>query len=205
MRPSKRAFDLLASTVGIIVLSPVLAAIAVAIKTNDGGPILFRQNRVGRDGRIFRMLKFRTMVVDAERRGLLLTVGNDARVTPIGRLLRSSKLDELPQLINVIRGEMSLVGPRPEVPRYVALYTPEQRRVLTLVPGVTDPASIAYLDEATILGRAADPERAYIEEIMPRKLEINLSYAATATLRRDIALILRTLGVIAAPRGSVAT
>ena len=136
------------------------------------------------------------------RAGLPLTIGADARITPIGRLLRRAKLDELPQLVNVARGDMSLVGPRPEVPKYVALYTPEQRRVLALLPGITDPASAEYVDEANLLALAEDPERTYIEEVMPRKLQLNLAYAETATLRRDIAMILRTFGTIARRRGA---
>jgi lipopolysaccharide/colanic/teichoic acid biosynthesis glycosyltransferase len=140
------------------------------------------------------------MVVDAESRGLRLTVGADPRITRVGQFLRRSKLDELPQLVNVIRGDMSLVGPRPEVPRYVELYSPAQRRVLDLVPGITDPASAEYVDESALLAESGDPERLYIEQIMPRKLALNLSYAEQATLSSDIAVILRTFGVIAGRR-----
>lgn len=201
MSRSKRAFDVFASVAGLVLLSPLLAIIALAIKVGDWGPVLFQHERVGLDGRIFRMLKFRTMVTDAGT-GLPLTIGADARITTIGRLLRRFKLDELPQLVNVARGDMSLVGPRPEVPKYVALYTPEQRRVLALLPGITDPASAEYVDEANLLALAEDPERTYIEEVMPRKLQLNLAYAETATLRRDIAMILRTFGTIARRRGA---
>jgi len=200
MRRSKRAFDLLASVTGLILLSPFLAIIAIAVKIGDRGPILFRQERVGLEGRVFRILKFRTMVMDAERAGLQLTIGRDARVTQVGRILRRAKLDELPQLLNVACGEMSLVGPRPEVPKYVARYTSEQRRVLSLLPGVTDPASMKYADEADVLAHAADPERMYVEEVMPRKLQLNLSYAESATFGSDVAVILRTFGVITKPR-----
>lgn len=203
MSRSKRVFDLIASVSGLLLLSPVLAIIAVAIKAGDRGPLLFSQQRVGRDGHTFRLLKFRSMIADAERIGPALTIGTDPRITPIGRLLRRAKLDELPQLINVARGEMSLVGPRPEVPKYVAMYTPAQRRVLTLRPGITDPASMEYVREAELLAHADDPERAYIEEVMPRKLQLNLAYAETATLWSDIATILRTMGVVVRARGAV--
>lgn len=199
---SKRAFDIAASLAGAVLVSPLLLLIAIAVKAEDGGPVIFRQERVGHGGRRFRMLKFRTMVVDAESRGLRLTVGADPRITRVGRFLRRSKLDELPQLVNVIRGDMSLVGPRPEVARYVELYSPTQRRVLDLVPGITDPASTEYVDESALLAESGDPERLYIEEIMPRKLALNLSYAEQATLRSDIAVILRTLGVITGRRHS---
>lgn len=197
---SKRAFDVAASLAGVVIASPLLLLLAIAVKVEDGGPVIFRQERVGRGGRRFRMLKFRTMVVDAESRGLRLTVGADPRITRVGQFLRRSKLDELPQLVNVIRGDMSLVGPRPEVPRYVELYSPAQRRVLDLVPGITDPASAEYVDESALLAESGDPERLYIEQIMPRKLALNLSYAEQATLSSDIAVILRTFGVIAGRR-----
>jgi lipopolysaccharide/colanic/teichoic acid biosynthesis glycosyltransferase len=200
MKASKRTFDVIASVAGLVVLSPLLLLIAAAIVAEDRGPALFRQIRVGRGARPFPMLKFRTMVVNADKLGPGLTVGADPRITRVGRLLRRTKLDELPQLLNVLRGEMSFVGPRPEVPRYVALYTPAQRRVLALTPGITDPASAEYVDESAILGRAADPERLYVDVLMPRKLALNLAYAERATLGSDIAVILRTLGVIAGPR-----
>jgi lipopolysaccharide/colanic/teichoic acid biosynthesis glycosyltransferase len=203
MSRSKRVFDVIASVSGLVLLSPILAIIAVAITAGDRGPVLFSQQRVGRDGRTFRLLKFRTMIADAERIGPALTIGTDPRITPIGRLLRRAKLDELPQLINVARGEMSLVGPRPEVPKFVAMYTPAQRRVLALRPGITDPASTEYVREAELLAHADDPERAYIEEVMPRKLQLNLAYAETATLWSDIATILRTMGVVVRARGGV--
>ncbi len=193
MTPAKRLFDLAAAGTGLLVLAPLLAAIGLLILVEDGRPVFFRQERVGRDGRPFRIWKFRTMVRDAERRGTAITVGRDPRITRIGHWLRRFKLDELPQLWNVVRGEMSLVGPRPEVPRYVALYTPEQRRVLALVPGITDPASIAYRDEAALLAESDDPERLYVERIMPDKIRINLDYAARRSLWSDLRVILETL------------
>jgi lipopolysaccharide/colanic/teichoic acid biosynthesis glycosyltransferase len=184
--------------IGLLTLWPLLLVIGAAIKLEDGGPVFFRQERVGIGGRRFRLWKFRTMVTDAERRGGQLTVGGDPRVTAAGRWLRQFKLDELPQLLNVLRGEMSLVGPRPEVPRYVGLYTAEQRAVLRLVPGITDPASIRYRDESAELARAVDPERLYVEEIMPEKIRLNLEYAARATPWTDFLVVLSTLRHLAA-------
>jgi len=175
------------------VLWPALLVIAVLIKLDDGGAVFFRQVRVGRGGRAFRVWKFRTMIPRAEQCGGPLTVGDDPRVTRVGRWLRHSKLDELPQLFNVLAGQMSLVGPRPEVPHYVALYTPDQRRVLDLVPGITDPASIAYRDESALLAQAPDWERQYVEVIMPEKIRLNLAYAARATRWKDFLVVVVTL------------
>lgn len=189
----KRVLDFLLSLFGIIILSPLLALIAVEVKISDGGPVFFRQERVGRNGRRFRIWKFRTMTVGADKMGPLLTVGQDPRVTKVGRWLRQTKLDELPQLINVLAGEMSLVGPRPEVPRYVALYTEEQKAVLKLLPGITDPASIRFRNESELLATAADPERYYVEIVMPEKIRLNLEYASKASVWTDIAVIIHTL------------
>lgn len=194
MTRAKRAFDRVSAGLGILLLAPLLGLIAVVIKLEDGGPVFFRQERVGYRGRPFRMWKFRTMVPDAESRGLPLTVGRDPRVTRIGGWLRRLKLDELPQLFNVWAGEMSLVGPRPEVPRYVALYGPEERRVLELVPGITDEASIRYAEESELLATVPDPERLYVDEIVPEKIRLNLEYAARATVWTDLRVILATLG-----------
>jgi lipopolysaccharide/colanic/teichoic acid biosynthesis glycosyltransferase len=185
--------DVTASLAGLVLLSPVLAAIAAAIKLDTPGTVFYRQERVGRGGVPFRIWKFRTMVAGAASLGSALTVGDDSRITEVGRLLRRFKLDELPQLANVLTGEMSLVGPRPEVPRYVELYTEAQRRVLDLVPGITDPASIAYRDEATLLAQRPDPEAAYVQEIMPDKIRLNLEYAGRASVRSDLGLIWRTI------------
>jgi len=192
VRRSKRLFDLFWSALGLLLLLPVFLGIALAIKLDDGGPVFFRQQRIGYRGRPFTMWKFRTMVVDAERRGGSLTVGRDPRVTRVGYWLRKTKLDELPQLWNVLKGEMSLVGPRPEVPRYVALYTEEQRRVLELVPGITDPASIRFRHESELLARSPDPERTYVEVVMPEKIRLNLEYAERATVWSDFLVILQT-------------
>lgn len=193
MKWSKRLFDLFWSLLGLAVLWPLFLLIALLIKLEDGGPVFFRQERVGYKGHPFHIWKFRTMVVDAEKRGKLLTVGRDPRITRVGYWLRRFKIDELPQLINVTLGQMSLVGPRPEVPQYVALYTPEQREVLELVPGITDPASIAYRHENDLLACSPDPERTYIEEIMPEKIRLNLEYARRATIWTDLVVILQTI------------
>jgi lipopolysaccharide/colanic/teichoic acid biosynthesis glycosyltransferase len=193
MRPGKRALDLAGSLLGLALLWPLFLAIGLAVALGDRGSVFFRQERVGHRGRRFRIWKFRTMAEGAELQGGALTVGHDPRITRVGRWLRRYKLDELPQLLNVVAGEMSLVGPRPEVPQYVALYSAEQRRVLELVPGITDPASIGYWDEAALLARAPDPARLYEDQVMPDKIRLNLEYAARATVRTDLLLILRTL------------
>jgi lipopolysaccharide/colanic/teichoic acid biosynthesis glycosyltransferase len=193
MRPGKRVFDLTGALVGLAVLWPLFAVIALVVKASDGGPVFFRQDRVGYQGRRFRMWKFRTMEPRAHSAGIQLTVAGDPRITRVGRWLRRLKLDELPQLLNVLAGEMSLVGPRPEVPRYVATYTPEQRRVLELVPGVTDVSSIAYRRENQLLAEANDAERTYIEDILPEKIRLSLEYAAGANVWSDFLVILRTI------------
>lgn len=192
MTVSKRLFDLLATTAGLLVIWPLFLGIALAIKLDDGGPVFFRHERVGRKGQPFRMWKFRSMRVDAPRLGGPLTVAGDPRITRVGRWLRRSKLDELPQLLNVLAGDMSLVGPRPEVARYVEMYDEAQRRVLELTPGITDPASIRYRDEENVLAAASDPEAAYVGQIMPEKIRINLEHAANANLLRDLGVILAT-------------
>ena len=196
MRWEKRVFDFICSALGLAVLFPVFFIIALMIKIEDGGPVLFIQKRVGYKGRPFFMYKFRTMVVDAEKKGNLLTVGGDPRITKSGRLLRKFKLDELPQLINVLKGEMSLVGPRPEVEKYVNLYTNEQRKVLNLYPGITDPASIEYVNESELLAQSSDPEKLYVEKIMPEKIVLNLEYARQASWWTDFLVIIKTLARI---------
>jgi lipopolysaccharide/colanic/teichoic acid biosynthesis glycosyltransferase len=190
---AKRFFDWLASGLGLLLLLPVLLVLAVWIKRDSPGPVFFRQERVGQGGRVFRIHKFRTMVTDAERRGLQITVGADARVTRVGQLLRKYKLDELPQLLDVWLGHMSLVGPRPEVPRYVACYPADVRDVvLSVRPGITDSASIEFKDENEILGRAADPHLAYVNEVLPIKLAYYVKYVNTRSFWSDIALIFKT-------------
>ena len=192
MTPGKRAFDVVASALGLLLLAPLLVVLVLLVRA-DGGPAFFRQERIGRHGRSFRIWKFRTMVPDADRLGPHLTVGADRRITRLGGWLRRTKLDELPQLINVLAGEMSLVGPRPEVPRYVALYDVGQRRVLDLVPGITDPASIRYHDESRVLASSSDPERLYVERLMPEKIRLNLAYAEGRGVVRDAGIIFATL------------
>jgi lipopolysaccharide/colanic/teichoic acid biosynthesis glycosyltransferase len=190
---SKRAFDLLAAACGLVVLAPLLLMIALWIKLDSPGPVFYRQQRVGRHGVLFNILKFRTMV-DRPADQRQLTIGRDPRVTRAGRFLRHYKLDELPQLANVLHGTMSLVGPRPEVPRYVACYPPQVRSlVLSVAPGLTDWASIQYKDENTILGRAADPERAYVDTILPVKLEYYLRYVRERSFWIDLLILWRTL------------
>ena len=195
---AKRAMDIVISAAALCVLWPVLLLIALAIVVDDPGPVFYRQVRVGRGGKPFRIFKFRTMVVDADKKGLSITVGRDSRITRVGALLRKTKLDELAQLLNVLCGQMSFVGPRPEVPRYVELYTPYQRQVLLVRPGITDYASIAYRNENDLLAGADDPERMYIETIMPDKIELNMKYLREISPLTDVRLILRTvLAVIA--------
>ena len=192
----KRVMDIVISGAALCVLWPVLLLIALAIVIDDPGPVFYRQVRVGRGGKEFRIFKFRTMVVDADKKGLKITVGRDSRITRMGALLRKTKLDELAQLLNVFLGQMSFVGPRPEVPRYVAMYTPYQRQVLLVRPGITDYASIAYRNENDLLAGAEDPERMYVEEIMPAKLELNMKYLRRVSPLEDIRLILATIAAV---------
>ncbi len=190
---TKRFVDLAIATLGLILLSPVFAAIALGVKLTSTGPVFFRQERIGLGGRPFTLYKFRSMVVDAERRGLQLTVGNDPRITALGRYLRRTKLDELPQLVNIVLGNMSLVGPRPEVAKYVELYPAEIReRVLSVRPGLTDQA-VVTLDEERMLANAADPEWTYVNRILPPKLALYEQYVATHGLAVDFTIIVRTL------------
>lgn len=224
----KRAFDLVFSVVGLLVLSPAFLLMALIVMLSDGGPVFFRQQRVGQGGRLFWILKFRSMIVNAEEQGWSITAEGDQRITRIGQFLRKHKWDELPQLWNVLVGDMSFVGPRPEVPRYVALYTPEQRRVLALKPGITDLATLEFRKEEELLGEKLKAETTgtaeyteyaegggpslkaemgkaesrnagnrveafYVEYCLPRKIQLNLAYAARANLVTDILIILRTL------------
>lgn len=189
----KRIFDFLLSLIGIIILSPILIIVSIAIKLDSRGNILFLQKRVGRYGKEFYIYKFRTMVTDAEKLGKQITVGNDNRITKVGAFLRKYKIDELPQLFNVLKGDMSLVGPRPEVPRYVKLYNDEQRKVLNVRPGITDMASLRYKDENEILGKVDNPEEYYINVIMKDKLELNLEYIEKSNIFFDLYLIIKTV------------
>jgi len=188
---AKRAFDLVVSSVALAVLALPLLALGLLVRLGSPGPALFRQQRVGRRGRLFRIWKLRTMYSDT--RGRQITTAGDRRVTPLGRFLRRFKIDELPQLVNVWLGDMSFVGPRPEVPLYVAQYTEEQRRVLSVRPGITDPASLQFRDEEAVLARFADPERAYVEVVLPLKLDLAREYLERQSLGGDLALIVTTL------------
>ncbi len=178
---------------GLIILSPILFFIAVAIKINSKGPVFYRQVRVGKNNKDFRIFKFRSMYVDADKKGLLTVRGKDNRITPIGYYIRKYKIDELAQLINVFIGDMSLVGPRPEVRKYVDMYNSKQMHVLDVRPGITDPASIKYKNENDILAKQENPEQYYIDVIMPEKLDINLSYLAKRNFFSDIRMIFKTI------------
>jgi lipopolysaccharide/colanic/teichoic acid biosynthesis glycosyltransferase len=194
----KRLFDLLVALGGLVVFGLPMLAIALWVRLDSPGPVFFRQERVGRGGRPFRIHKFRTMSADAPFRGPLLTVGADPRITRAGAWLRRSKLDELPQLLDVLAGHMSIVGPRPEVPQYVALYPASLReQVLSVRPGITDPVSLRLADESELLAKAADPEREYREVILPAKLREAAAYAGRATLWSDLVVIGRTLALLA--------
>ena len=189
----KRLFDILASGFGLLILSPLFLILAVWIPLDSPGPVFYRQTRVGRGGRDFRIFKFRTMRVGADKGSLVTIGGCDPRVTRAGAFLRRLKLDELPQLINVLVGDMSLVGPRPEVRKYVDLYTPEQLHVLDVRPGMTDAASIKYRNESELLGQAENPEDYYIHVVLPDKLAINLDYVRNHSFWGDIQLIFKTI------------
>ncbi|MDU7363093.1 sugar transferase [Clostridium sp.] len=189
----KRIFDFLVSLIGIIILSPIFVIVSIAIKLDSRGEVLFLQKRVGRYRKEFNIYKFRTMVTNAEKIGKQITVGKDSRITRVGAFLRKFKIDELPQLFNVLKGDMSLVGPRPEVPKYVALYNEEQRHVLDVRPGITDMASLRYKDENDILGKVDNPEEYYINIIMRDKLNLNLEYIEKSNLFFDIYLIIKTI------------
>lgn len=192
----KRIFDFTVSLVGILIISPILLVISILIKLDSKGPILFKQIRVGKNGKKFKIFKFRTMVIDAEKKGMQITVGRDSRITKAGIILRKAKLDELPQLFNVLIGEMSFVGPRPEVPRYVEMYDENQKDILKVRPGITDLASIEYRNENDLLAKSLDPEATYINEIMPKKVELNIEYLKNMSVLYDIKLIIRTVFVV---------
>ena len=196
----KRLFDVLVSSVMSVLLSPLLLVLAFSVKFSSKGPVFYMQERIGKNEKPFRIFKFRTMFLDADKKGLLTVGGRDPRVTSVGYFLRKYKLDELPQLFNVVLGEMSLVGPRPEVKRYVEMYSVEQRKVLEVKPGITDYASIEYSNENELLGKADDPEKMYVEEIMPAKLKLNLRYVQEKNFFVDLKIILKTVLKIL-PRG----
>lgn len=192
----KRLFDITASGLGLLVLSPLFLILAVWIKLDSPGPVFYRQVRVGRGNKDFRLFKFRSMRVGSDKKGLITVGGHDPRVTRSGYYIRKYKLDELPQLINVFVGDMSLVGPRPEVRKYVDLYTPEQLRVLDVRPGITDMASIRYRNENELLEQVADPEQYYRDVVMQDKLRINLEYVADHSFIKDLKIIFMTFKAI---------
>jgi len=188
----KRLFDLLVSLVALLLLSPLMGVLAWRIKRYDGGPVVYAGRRVGKGGKPFGMYKFRTMVMNADKIGGSSTPDDDPRITPIGKMLRRYKLDELPQLFNVVKGEMSLVGPRPQVQWAVDLYTPEQRQVLTVPPGITDYASVRFPNEGEILKGSTDPDRDYMEKIHPEKMRLSLEYVRQRSLLTDVKVIAQT-------------
>jgi lipopolysaccharide/colanic/teichoic acid biosynthesis glycosyltransferase len=190
---TKRAFDLLLAIIGLLVCWPLFVVAAILVKLDSPGPIFFKQVRVGRGFRPFLLYKFRTMVEDAPKRGGALTASTDSRITRVGKVLRQTKIDELPQLVNVFRGDMSLVGPRPEVPRYVELFLKNYETILTVRPGITDLASLKYRDESAILARSENPEAEYVRRILPDKLRLAEEYIQRSSLGMDLALIFRTL------------
>ena len=188
----KRTFDVLAAGIGVLLLAPLLLLVSLLVLLGSPGGVFFRQARVGLRGREFLLLKFRSMRPGSESAGQITVGRRDPRITGVGHILRRTKLDELPQLLNILKGDMSVVGPRPEVPRYVAMYSQEQREVLSVRPGLTGPASVAYIDENELLGRSPDPERAYIEEVMPAKLRLDLKYVKERSLLLDLRIIFGT-------------
>ena len=188
-----RFFDFILSLVGLVVLAPIFIVLAIWIKIDSKGPVFYKQVRVGQNGIDFGLFKFRSMVVDADKKGLITVGGRDPRITRSGYFIRKYKLDELPQLINVLLGDMSLVGPRPEVRKYVEFYTDEQQKVLSVKPGITDYASIEYMDENEILGKSSDPEKTYIEEIMPEKIKYNMKYIQNKNVSEYFKIIFLTL------------
>jgi lipopolysaccharide/colanic/teichoic acid biosynthesis glycosyltransferase len=198
MRPAmiKRAFDFSVAAVALVLLSPLLLAVGLLVKLTSRGPVLFKQERIGKDFRPFVIYKFRTMVADAPRKGGVITFGEDLRITRLGRLLRRTKIDELPQLLNVLKGDMSFVGPRPEVRPYVELFRADYQAILTVRPGITDLASLRYRDEAALLAQAPDPEEEYTRRVLPDKIRLAKEYLARSSFFFDLTVILRTLGTL---------
>jgi len=192
----KRFFDLILSFIGLLIIVPILFLITILIKISSSGPVFYKQVRVGKNNKDFKIFKFRTMHLNADKKGLLTVGGRDPRVTSIGYYLRKFKLDELPQLINVFKGDMSFVGPRPEVRQFVNLYSEIQKKVLNVKPGITDLASIEFRNENEILSKEEDPNQYYIDNIMPKKLEINLKYINQRNLLKDFVVIIKTIKVI---------
>lgn len=192
----KRLMDIFFSLIGLILLFPLFLIIGLIIILDSKGGVFYKQTRVGKDGKDFKLFKFRSMAVGSDQKGLLTVGGNDSRITKPGYFIRKYKIDELPQLINVFIGDMSLVGPRPEVRKYVDLYNQEQQKVLSVKPGITDYASIAYINENEVLGKSSNPEKNYIEEVMPSKLKLNLKYIEEKSVITDIKIIFKTIAKI---------
>lgn len=189
----RNLFDKIASAIGLIILSPLFLVVALAILFDSEGGVFFIQTRVGKDFRPFGLFKFRTMRPDTEKAGKLTIGSKDPRITVVGAILRKYKIDELPQLFNVLIGDMNLVGPRPEVPEYVAHYTPEQRKVLSVKPGITDYASLLYFNENEVLGQSPNPLETYLNEVMPAKLKLNLEYIENRSFAEDLKIIFKTI------------
>jgi lipopolysaccharide/colanic/teichoic acid biosynthesis glycosyltransferase len=179
--------------IGILILSPLLLTIAIAIKLTSNGPTLYKQQRYGQNFRPFQVLKFRSMIINANQKGLLITAQNDPRITPIGKILRKTKCDELPQLINVLKGDMALVGPRPEVKKYIDHFKTDYEKILSIKPGITDNAAIAFINEEELLANKSEPEHTYIHDILPKKIELYHQYIRTISFKTDIKIIFKTL------------
>lgn len=194
----KRTLDLIFSLIGLFLLAPMFLVLIVIISLESAGGPFYSQERIGKNGVPFKLFKFRSMKLNSDRAGLITVGAHDSRITKSGRFIRKFKLDEFPQLFNVLTGEMSIVGPRPEVAKYVALYTPEQKKVLTVLPGLTDYASLEYFDENELLAESEDPEKTYIEEVLPEKIRLNLKYIEDQSTSTDLKIILKTLGKIIA-------
>jgi lipopolysaccharide/colanic/teichoic acid biosynthesis glycosyltransferase len=190
---AKRIFDIFFSILGLIFIFPILIIIGLIIKLDSKGNAFYLQERIGKNGKPFKIYKFRTMYLNSDKKGMLSLGKNDNRITKIGHFLRKFKLDELPQLINVLKGEMSFVGPRPEVQKYVDLYTKEQLKILNVKPGITDLASIHFFEEEQLLGKSHNPEKTYITEILPKKIKLNKEYLKNVTLTNDIKIIIKTV------------
>jgi lipopolysaccharide/colanic/teichoic acid biosynthesis glycosyltransferase len=188
-----RWVDCTFSIIGLIILLPVFTVVAILIKLTSKGSVIYKQARVGKNGKDFKVYKFRSMYVEADKKGLLTIGGKDARVTPVGAYLRKFKLDELPQLLNVVKGDMSLVGPRPEVRKYVEMYSVDQRMILAVKPGITDYASIKYRNENVLLAVASNPEELYVKEIMPKKIELNFKFINEPSIKNYFEIILKTI------------
>jgi len=191
----KRISDIIASFIVLILLSPLFIFISLWIILDSKGGAFYKQVRIGKNGKEFKLLKFRSMRPDSDKKSQI-TIGNDNRITKVGKFIRKYKIDEFPQLINIIKGDMSVVGPRPEVPKYVNMYNENQKKVLQVKPGLTDYASILYFDEQSVLGKSEDPEKTYINEVMPHKLELNLKYIQEKSFLTDLKIIFQTIGKI---------